>query len=145
MAARGRLRTAQAAEILLKGPGAPALAPLTVATLSIADRDIRWLKTLRPLAGLSLTMLIATPWFVGIEEATAGRFLAESVWQDLVPKLVSAQESHGAPPGAYLALSLASFWPGSLFLVPAVVSGWRQRRTPTKVLDCLGFSGLGAL
>lgn len=108
------------------------MALLTAVTLSIADRDIRWLKTLRPLADLTVTMLIATPWFVAIEEATAGRFLAESVWQDLVPKLVSAQESHGAPTGTYLAQSLASFWPGSLFLVPAVVSGWRQRRTPTK-------------
>ena len=85
------------------------MALLAAVTLSIADRDIRWLKTLRPLADLAVTMLIATPWFVAIEEATAGRFLAESVWQDLVPKLVSAQESHGAPPGTYLAQSLASF------------------------------------
>jgi 4-amino-4-deoxy-L-arabinose transferase-like glycosyltransferase len=45
-------------------------------------------------------------------------------------KLVGAQESHGAPPGSYLLLSLANFWPGSLFLVPAGFWGWRQRRAP---------------
>ena len=122
--------TAQTVGILLKGPAAPALALLTAATLSIADRDIRWLKALRPIPGLVLTTLMAAPWFVAIERATGGRFLAESLWQDLVPKLVGAQESHGAPPGSYLALSLLSFWPGSLFLVPAVAWGWRQRRIP---------------
>ena len=112
--------TAQAVGILLKGPAAPALALLTAATLSIADRDIRWLKALRPIPGLILTTLMAAPWFVAIERVTGGRFLTESLWQDLVPKLIGAQESHGAPPGSYLALSLLSFWPGSLFLVPAV-------------------------
>ena len=124
--------TAQIVGILLKGPAAPALALLTVATLSIADRDIRWIKVLRPISGLVLTMLLATPWFVAIERVTGGRFLAESLWQDLLPKLVGAQESHGAPPGSYLVLSLASFWPGSLFLVPAVFWGWRQRRAPAQ-------------
>jgi 4-amino-4-deoxy-L-arabinose transferase-like glycosyltransferase len=122
----------EAAAILLKGPAAPALALLTMATLSIADQDIRWIRALRPLPGLLLTTVIAAPWFAAIEHATGGRFLAESLWHDLVPKLVGAQESHGAPPGSYLALSLASFWPGSLFLVPAVVWGWRQRRAPTE-------------
>ncbi|HEX4184317.1 MAG TPA: glycosyltransferase family 39 protein [Stellaceae bacterium] len=123
---------AEAAGILLKGPAAPALALLTVATLSIADRNIRWIKALRPIAGLTLATLIAAPWFVAIEQATEGRFLAESLGQDLVAKLVGPQESHGAPPGSYLALSLASFWPGSLFLVPAVVWGWRQRLLPAQ-------------
>jgi 4-amino-4-deoxy-L-arabinose transferase-like glycosyltransferase len=106
------------------------LALLTVTTLSIADHDIRWIIGLRPIPGLVLTTLIAAPWFVAIEQATEGRFLAESFWHDLVPKLVGPQESHGAPPGSYLALSLASFWPGSLFLVPAVVWGWLQRSVP---------------
>jgi 4-amino-4-deoxy-L-arabinose transferase-like glycosyltransferase len=122
--------TAQVVGALLKGPAAPALALLTVATLSIADRDIRWIKVLRPIPGLVFVMLITAPWFIAIEWVTGGRFLTESIWQDLVPKLVGAQESHGAPPGSYLALSLASFWPGSLFLVPAMVWGWRQRRVP---------------
>jgi 4-amino-4-deoxy-L-arabinose transferase-like glycosyltransferase len=118
---------AETAGILLKGPAAPALALLTMATLSIADRNIRWIKALRPIASLMLTTSIVAPWFVAIEQATEGHFLADSLWQDLVPKLVGAQQSHGAPPGSYLALSLASFWPGSLFLVPVVIWGWRQR------------------
>jgi len=121
---------AEAAGILLKGPVAPALAMFTAATLSIADRDILWLKALRPALGLVGVALITAPWFVAIEDATAGRFLADSLGHDFVAKLIGARESHGAPPGSYLAASLASFWPGSLFLVPALVWGWRRRRDP---------------
>ena len=40
---------AEIAAILLKGPVGPVLAVLTAATLSIADRDGRWLRSLRPL------------------------------------------------------------------------------------------------
>jgi 4-amino-4-deoxy-L-arabinose transferase-like glycosyltransferase len=47
---------------------------------------------------------------------------------DLLPKLVGAQESHGAPPGYYLAVVIASFWPGSLFIIPGLIWGWGQRR-----------------
>ena len=42
---------AEAVAILLKGPPGPVLALLTAGCLSIADRDIRWVKRLRPLAG----------------------------------------------------------------------------------------------
>jgi hypothetical protein len=52
-----------------------------------------------PIPGLVVTVLMATSWFVAIQRATGGRFLAESFSQDLLPKRVGAQESHGAPPG----------------------------------------------
>jgi 4-amino-4-deoxy-L-arabinose transferase-like glycosyltransferase len=120
--------SAEAAAILLKGPPGPVLALLTVTCLVIADRDIRWIKGLRPLAGLFLTALIVAPWLIAVEGATEGRFISDSVLHDLLPKLVGAQESHGAPPGYYLVLAVASFWPGSLFLVPALIRGWRLRR-----------------
>jgi 4-amino-4-deoxy-L-arabinose transferase-like glycosyltransferase len=118
---------AEGAAILLKGPPGPVLALLTVAALSIADRDIRWVRGLRPAAGVLVTALIVAPWLIAVESATAGGFVADSVAHDLLPKLVGAQESHGAPPGYYLALAIASFWPGSLFIVPALLWGWRQR------------------
>jgi 4-amino-4-deoxy-L-arabinose transferase-like glycosyltransferase len=120
--------TAEAAAILLKGPSGPVLALLTMACLTIADRDIRWIKGLRPLAGLFLTALIVGPWLIAVESATEGHFISDSVLHDLLPKLVGAQEAHGAPPGYYLALAIASFWPGSLFLVPALIWGWRRQR-----------------
>jgi 4-amino-4-deoxy-L-arabinose transferase-like glycosyltransferase len=121
---------AEAAAVLLKGPPAPALALVTVTTLSIADRDAHWIKALRPSVGLILTALIVAPWFVAIEQVSGDGFLADAFRNDLLSKLVGVRESHGAPPGAYLAVSLASFWPGSLFVVPALIWGWRRRHAP---------------
>jgi 4-amino-4-deoxy-L-arabinose transferase-like glycosyltransferase len=103
-----------------------------VTCLSVADRDVRWLRGLRPLAGICVIALIVTPWLVAVENATAGRFIFDAVSNDLLPKLVGAQESHGAPPGYHLALAVACFWPGSLFAIPAILWGWRQRRAPAQ-------------
>jgi 4-amino-4-deoxy-L-arabinose transferase-like glycosyltransferase len=121
---------AEAAAILLKGPPGPVLALLTVGCLSIADRDIRWVKELRPLAGILIITVIVAPWLIAVEGATGGHFISDSLAHDLLPKLVGAQEAHGAPPGYYLAMVIASFWPGSLFIVPGLIWGWRQRRAP---------------
>jgi 4-amino-4-deoxy-L-arabinose transferase-like glycosyltransferase len=71
---------------------------------------------------------MVSPWLIAVQNATAGQFLSDSLTHDLLPKLVGAQESHGAPPGYYLAMAIASFWPGSLFIVPGLIWGWRQRR-----------------
>jgi 4-amino-4-deoxy-L-arabinose transferase-like glycosyltransferase len=123
---------AETVAILLKGPPGPALAILTMLTLSIADRDWRWLRGLYPLAGLVLMALAITPWLVAIQHATGGSFLADSLGQDLWSKLIGAQESHGAPPFSYLLLSIATFWPGSVMLLPALLHGWRRRRAPAE-------------
>jgi 4-amino-4-deoxy-L-arabinose transferase-like glycosyltransferase len=123
---------AQAAAVLLKGPAAPALAIVTAAALSIADRDWRWLRGLRPAAGLLFLTAVLVPWLVAVERATEGRFLADALGQDLAMKLIGPQESHGAPPFAYLLLSVATFWPGSLLLVPALLRGWRRLDMPVE-------------
>ena len=121
---------AEIATILLKGPIGPVLALATVATLSIADRDMAWLRALRPLAGLIVTALAITPWLIAIERATEGRFLVESLGHDFLAKLLSGQESHGAPPFYYLALTMITFWPGSLCLAPALIRGWQRHEQP---------------
>ncbi|HEX6441234.1 MAG TPA: glycosyl transferase [Stellaceae bacterium] len=123
---------AQAAAVLLKGPAGPALAITTAGALSVADRDWRWLGGLRPVAGAIFLTAALTPWLVAIERATEGRFLADALGQDLAMKLIGPQESHGAPPFAYLVLSLATFWPGSLLLLPALLRGWRRLDMPVE-------------
>jgi len=123
---------AQVAAVLLKGPVAPALAIATAAALSVADRDWRWLRGLRPAAGLLFLAAALMPWLVAIERATEGQFLADALGQDLAMKLIGPQESHGAPPFAYLLLSLATFWPGSLLLLPALLRGWRRLDMPVE-------------
>lgn len=121
---------AQGVGLLIKGPVTPLVSLLTMAALSIADRDARWLKALRPLWGAPLMLALAAPWFIAITAATDGAFLGEAVGHDLVGKLVGAQEAHGALPGYYLLLSAATFWPGSLLLGPTLTGAWRERASP---------------
>jgi 4-amino-4-deoxy-L-arabinose transferase-like glycosyltransferase len=123
---------AETGAILLKGPVGPGLAILTMVTLSIADRDWRWLRTLYPLAGIIFVALAIVPWIIAIERATTGAFLVDSLGRDFSAKLIGAEESHGAPPLTYLFLAIATFWPGSLLLVPALARGWRSRVRPAE-------------
>ena len=120
------------AAILLKGPVGPAIAALTLVTLSVADRDWRWLRGLYPVAGVIFVALAIVPWIVAMERATEGAFLAGSLGEDFWSKLIGAQESHGAPPLAYLLSAIATFWPGSLLLVPALAHAWRRRMLPAE-------------
>jgi 4-amino-4-deoxy-L-arabinose transferase-like glycosyltransferase len=121
---------AEIAAIYLKGPVGPGLAVTTAATLTIADRDARWLRGLRPLIGIIVTVLAVAPWLYAIEHATEGQFLQQSVGHDLWAKITGGQESHGAPPLYYLGLAFLTFWPGSLYLNRAVVGGWQRRAEP---------------
>ena len=123
---------AEAVATLFKGPPGPLLALLTVTALSIADRDVRWIRQLRPIAGVFVALLIVAPWIVAIELATDGGFLSDSILHDLLPKLIGAQESHGAPPGSYAVVVIAGFWPGSLFIVPALAVGLRRSHAPAQ-------------
>ena len=118
--------------ILVKGPVAPLVAALTIIALCVSERRARWLQDLRPIAGVALLLLIVLPWLIAISTATQGQFLSDSLGQDFLGKLIGAQESHGAPPFYYLALLIISFWPGTLFLGPAIAWGWRQRRADSE-------------
>jgi 4-amino-4-deoxy-L-arabinose transferase-like glycosyltransferase len=117
---------AEIAAVLLKGPPGPALAVVTAASLSIADSDAKWLRGLRPVVGVLVSLAAIAPWLYAIEHVTDGHFLSDSLGQDLGMKLIGAQESHGGPPFTYLVLSVMTFWPGSWLLVPALVRAWRR-------------------
>ena len=115
---------------LIKGPITPLIAGLTALTLVIIDRRTGWLLALRPLIGLPLATLIVMPWIIAVQLRSGGAFLQSSVGGDLIPKLLGAMESHGSPPGYYLLLLMVTFWPGSLFVWPALGSAWRSRTEP---------------
>jgi 4-amino-4-deoxy-L-arabinose transferase-like glycosyltransferase len=119
--------TALALGILIKGPIAPLVAVLTIISLVVADRDYRWLTALRPWRGMALALVIVVPWLVAISSATEGAFLSDSLGKDFLGKLLGGQESHGAPPLYYLLLLAVTFWPGVLFLGPAIAWSWQLR------------------
>jgi 4-amino-4-deoxy-L-arabinose transferase-like glycosyltransferase len=121
---------AQGLAILVKGPVVPLLSLLTVLSLVIADREARWLRSLHPLWGVPLALVMTAPWLIAINTATGGAFMGEAVGHDFLGKLVGAQEAHGAWPGTYLLMLWVSFWPGSLLLAPAAAWAWQERARP---------------
>ncbi len=121
---------AQAGGILIKGPIVPALSLLTALSLAVWDRRWRWLLTLRPLPGIALAILLVAPWAILVSLATRGQFLGRAASQDLLSKLMGAQEAHAGAPGYYLALITLTLWPAAGFALPGFVRAVTERARP---------------
>jgi 4-amino-4-deoxy-L-arabinose transferase-like glycosyltransferase len=119
--------TALAAGVLLKGPLILLFAGLTVLPLIIYERSARWLLVLRPVFGALWFLALVLPWFLAIMSRAGESFLTESVGRDLLAKVISPQESHGAPPGYYLALFWVTFWPAAPLAALAAPAVWTER------------------
>ncbi|MEJ0076758.1 MAG: glycosyltransferase family 39 protein [Alphaproteobacteria bacterium] len=124
------LWTAIAAGILLKGPLILMVVGLAALALVVVDRSGAWLMRLRPMVGVLWILLLVLPWFVAIMGRAGDSFLQESVGQDLLAKIFKGQETHGAPPGYYLLLFWATFWPAAPLAAVAAPAVWRHRREP---------------
>jgi 4-amino-4-deoxy-L-arabinose transferase-like glycosyltransferase len=124
------LWTTMAAGVLIKGPVILMFVTLTALTLSIADRSGRCLWSLRPVTGFAWLMLLVLPWFVAIIVKSGGGFIAQSVGEDMLSKVIGGQESHGAPPGYYFLLFWVTFWPGSILAGLAAPRIWQARSEP---------------
>lgn len=121
---------AMAAGILIKGPIIALVAGLAVSALCLWDRSAKWLKPLKPLWGLLITLVLVSPWFIAIALKSNGAFFAESVGKDMLAKVGGAQEKHGAPPGFYLITFFATFWPSSLIIAMVAPATWKLRHEP---------------
>jgi 4-amino-4-deoxy-L-arabinose transferase-like glycosyltransferase len=126
------------AGVLIKGPIAPLVVGLTILALCTFERRWRWLGRLSPLWGLLLFLALAAPWFLVVTFLRDSSFIGEAASRDLFAKVLGGEETHGAPPGYYLAAHLLYFFPGALFALPALIAAWRQRLEPA-VLFCLAW------
>lgn len=117
------------ASILVKGPVGLMIVGLTVIGVSVAARGVGWLRPLVSWPGIALFLIIVLPWFIAVTIKSGGAFFTESVGKDLMAKVASGQESHGAWPGYYLALLALTLWPASLFVWPAIFGAAKLWRT----------------
>jgi 4-amino-4-deoxy-L-arabinose transferase-like glycosyltransferase len=124
------LWTAMAAGVLIKGPLIVMFVALTALTLSILDRSAKWILALRPFSGFLWMIVLVLPWFVAIVLRSGGSFFEQAIGHDMLAKVTSGQEAHGAPPGYYLLLFWVTFWPGSILAGLAAPAVWRARREP---------------
>jgi 4-amino-4-deoxy-L-arabinose transferase-like glycosyltransferase len=115
--------------ILVKGPMVPLFVGLAGIPLSLRARSGRWLLALRPGLGLALVLVLVAPWFLAIAWKSGGAFFGEAVGQDMLGKVGGAKEKHWAPPGTYLLVFFATFWPGAAFAALSLPFCWRQRGT----------------
>ncbi len=122
--------TAMAAGVLLKGPLILMFAVLAAFAVSIADRSTRWMLSLRPLYGILWMLLLVLPWFIAIVAKSGDSFLVQSLGHDMLSKVTSGQEAHGAPPGFYFVLFWLTFWPGAVLAGLATPAVWRSRQEP---------------
>ena len=113
--------------ILVKGPIGPLVCGLTILGVSIWERRWGWFWTMRPILAFYVIILMNVPWLVAIMLVTKGQFMVDAFGRDFAGKLIGAEESHGGPPGYYLATLLVAFWPGWLFLAPAGLYAWSRR------------------
>jgi len=122
--------------VMLKGPIVPLVAAGTILLLTVTERRLAWLRQLRPAWGLPLMLAVVLPWLVAIGVISKGAFFADAVGHSMLGKVAVGQQSHGAPPGYFLAAFPLTFWPGSLFAVFAAAFVWARRREPA-VRFCL--------
>ena len=128
--------------VLLKGPITPMVAAFTLITLTLCTRrgndGPSPLRRLGWRFGPALALAVAAPWFIAIVLKSGGGFVAQSVGGDLLPKLLSGVESHGAPPGLYLLISPLTLWPLVIGAIPALRWAWRERRD-LRLIGLLGW------
>jgi 4-amino-4-deoxy-L-arabinose transferase-like glycosyltransferase len=119
-----------ALSVLVKGPIGPMVVGLTLLSLCLWDRRVRWLKDLGWGWGLILLAAVVGPWALAITVATDGAFWGSAVAGDLAPKLIGEQEGHGAPPGFYAVLAPLLLFPAALLAPAGLAAGWRARAEP---------------
>jgi 4-amino-4-deoxy-L-arabinose transferase-like glycosyltransferase len=122
--------TALAGGVLLKGPLILLFVALAAVTLACVDRDARWMLALRPLAGFVWFATLVLPWFLAISLVAGESFLVESVGRDMLAKVLSGQEAHGAPPGYYFLLFWVTFWPAAPLALLAAPAAFAERGRP---------------
>ncbi|HTK79369.1 MAG TPA: glycosyltransferase family 39 protein [Rhizomicrobium sp.] len=108
--------------ILLKGPLILFVLAITAIAISLWDGHWKWLRAIRPGWGILVAAALVLPWALAIAFASHGAFYQKSLGHDFAAKVLGGQESHGAPPGYYLALAGLTLWPVTLFALPAI--GW---------------------
>lgn len=119
---------AQGCAILLNGLAVPILSLSTLIALLVFDRNLAWLKRLRPLTGIPLMLIIAMPWLLVRAHFDGEALFAAPSFVSFIHALGGAQEMKWkAVPLSFTLALLLGFLPGALLWVPIVRTLWAQR------------------
>jgi 4-amino-4-deoxy-L-arabinose transferase-like glycosyltransferase len=105
----------------------PILIVATLIALYAFDRDLSWLKRLRPLIGIPLALVIASPWLI-VRAHQDGTPFAGMSWREFLAALGGAQDMKlRAFPGTFVLALLLGFIPGTALLGTAFRKFWAAR------------------
>ena len=121
---------------LIKGPIALFILFLLILFFRFSREPINY-KNFKPVIGIVIFIIIVFPWFMFVQSGNNTDVFLNSIKKDMLLKLISAQESHGAPPGSYLLSSFLTAWPITLFIFPTVIWAFNNKKNkPVKFLLC---------
>ena len=121
---------------LIKGPIALFILFLLILFFRFSREPINY-KTFKPVIGIVIFIIIVFPWFMFVQSGNNTDIFLNSIKKDMLLKLISVQESHGAPPGSYLLSSFLTAWPITLFIFPTVIWVFNNKKNkPVKFLLC---------
>jgi len=105
----------------------PIMIGIVAAALSIADRDVSWLKRTRPEWGLPLALGLAAPWLVVRAAQDGVPYAGLDTWALLDALSGSQNMKHRAFPGTFVLALLLGFLPGLAVLPDALKKLWDER------------------
>jgi 4-amino-4-deoxy-L-arabinose transferase-like glycosyltransferase len=113
--------------ILINALLVPILVIATLIALFIMDRDLCWLKRLRPLIGIPLALLIAAPWLI-VRAHQDGTPFSGMNWREFLGALGGAQDMKlRALPGTFVLALVLGFLPGTALIGSAFTRLWDGR------------------
>ena len=107
--------------VLVKGPLSIAILFLTIIAFCLLKKDFSLIKSLNPLLGGIICLIVILPWVLAINDSTQGLFLEKAFNDDFFNKLKSGQEGHGAWPGAHFLMLSITLWPIATFIPGSVL------------------------
>jgi len=113
--------------ILINALLVPILVIATLIALFTMDRDLSWLKRLRPLAGIPLALVIAAPWLI-VRAHQDGTPFSGMSWREFLGALGGAQDMKlRALPGTFVLALVLGFLPGTALIGSAFTRLWDGR------------------
>ncbi len=85
-------------------------------------------KSMRPILGCIIILLVTSPWYVWVTHRTDGAFLYEFFFIHHWQRARSPMEGHSGPLYYYVPAMLVGLFPWSIFFIPTILQVWRMRR-----------------